>query len=128
MAFWLLKSDPEDYSIEDFEKDGHIGWEGVRNYQARNYLRQMDLGDSILFYHSGGEPSGIAGIGRVSKRAYPDPTQFDAKSDLYDAKATKRAPRWFSPDIKFLKRFPRLLTLAELKKDKMLQGMELLKR
>jgi predicted RNA-binding protein with PUA-like domain len=128
MAFWLVKSEPEVYSIDHLAKDKTTAWGGVRNYQARNYLRQMALKENVLFYHSNADPTGIAGLAQVAKTAYPDPEQFNPRSEYFDEKATKDQPRWFCPDLKFVKKFPRLLTLEELRAEKSLKDMLLLKR
>ena len=88
----------------------------------------MKVGDEVLFYHSSSEPSGVAGIARVAKAAYPDPTQFDKKSEYYDAKATRENPRWFSPDLKFVKKFPHFVSITELRNDASLKDLELLRR
>ena len=128
MKFWLVKSEPDVYSIEDFAKDKLTRWDCVRNYQARNNLREMQVGDNVLFYHSSADPSGVAGLARVAKTAYADPTQFDLKSEYFDPKATKSEPRWFSPELKFTKSFGRILTTAELRAEKALSGMALLQR
>ena len=127
-SYWLLKSEPGTYSIDDFERDGVTAWDCVRNYQARNYLCEMKVGDQVLFYHSSTEPSGVAGLGKVAKPAYADPTQFDRHSDYYDAKATKDEPRWFSPDIRFVQRFEKITAIGLLRKEKGLQSMVLLQR
>lgn len=126
---WLMKSEPEVYSIADLERDGKTAWTGVRNYQARNFMRDaMRAGDSVLFYHSNAEPSGIAGLGRVVGNAYADPTQFDRASEYFEPRATLEKPVWFLVDIAFVERFPRLVSLADLKKDVRLNGLLLLKR
>jgi predicted RNA-binding protein with PUA-like domain len=128
MAFWLVKSEPSTYSIDNLKKDQITRWDSIRNYQARNFLKQMNMGDSVLFYHSSSEPSGVAGLARVAKTAYPDPTQFDKKSDYYDPKASAAAPRWFSPDLRFVKKFSHFVSIAELRKTGALKNMELLQR
>ena len=128
MSCWLLKTEPDEYSIDDLAKDKSTCWGNVRNYQARNYLREMKVGDSILFYHSEGTPSGIAGVAKVAKAAYADPSQFDKKSDYFDPKATKETPRWFAPDIKFEKKFKALLATPDLRKEKALEKMVLFQR
>lgn len=129
MATWLLKSEPDVYSIDDLKRDKRTHWEGVRNYQARNYLRdQLKVGDRVLFYHSNAEPPGIAGIAKVVREGYPDPTAFDQKSDYYDAKSKKEAPAWYMVDIAFVKKFAQPLTLPELKKVKGLEKMVLLQK
>jgi len=128
MAYWLLKSEPGVYSIDDLKKDKVTYWDGVRNYQARNYMREMKRGDTVFFYHSNADPTGIVGLAKIAKTAYPDPTQFDKKSPYYDAKATKAEPRWLCPDVKFVRKFLAPVTLTELKAEKKLTGMELLRR
>lgn len=111
-----MKSEPDVYSIDHLEKDGVTSWEGVRNYQARNFMmKEMKLGDLCLFYHSNAEPSGIVGLGRIETPAFPDPTQFNKKSEYFDPKATKENPRWHCVRVHFLKRAKRPLTLAEIK-------------
>lgn len=126
--YWLIKSEPSCYSIDDFAKEKVTAWDGVRNYQARNYLRDMAKNDKALFYHSSEEPIGIAGISKVVREAYPEGQQFDRKSPYYDGKSTADNPRWFSPDLKFERKFKDILTLAELRKEKKLSRMELLKK
>jgi predicted RNA-binding protein with PUA-like domain len=112
---WLMKSEPDVFGIETLKKKGVAGWDGVRNYQARNFMKDMRVGDKVLFYHSNADPSGVAGLATVARTAYPDHTQFDPKSDYYDPKATPEAPRWFQVDLKFVKVLPRLLSLDELR-------------
>lgn len=122
--YWLMKSEPGTYSIEDLERDGETSWEGVRNYQARNFMRDdMREGDRVLFYHSNASPPGVAGVAEVSREGYPDPTARDPDSDYYDEKATDEDPRWHMVDIRFVRRLPRLVPLAELKDDSALNGM-----
>jgi predicted RNA-binding protein with PUA-like domain len=128
MAYWLVKSEPTVYSIDNLAKDRRTLWDGVRNYQARNFLKQMRVGEEVLFYHSSDEAVGIAGVARVSKTAIPDPTQFDKKSDYHEPRATKEDPVWFAPEIEFARKFSSLLPLERLKKEKKLDGLELLKR
>lgn len=126
---WLMKSEPDVYSIEDLERDGRTAWEGVRNYQARNFMRdEMAVGDLVLFYHSSSEPSGVAGVGRVASEAYPDRTQFDRKSEYHDEAATKDEPRWHLVDVEFVERLPRFVPLADLKKNPALTGMLVLQK
>lgn len=125
--YWLMKSEPDVYSIDDLSRDGSTGWEGVRNYTARNFMRdEMALGDRVLFYHSNAEPSGIAGIGQIVGLAEPDPSQFDPKSEYFDAGASKDDPRWLMVRIGFVEKLKRLVPLDELKKEKGLAGMLLL--
>lgn len=121
--YWLIKSEPEVYSIDDLERDGETGWEGVRNYQARNHLSSMKLGDHALFYHSNADPPGAAGVAEVSREAYPDPAQFDPKSDYYDPKSDPKNPRWVRVDVRFVQKLPHLVSLATLKADPELEGM-----
>ena len=100
--YWLMKSEPGDFSIDDLERVGTEPWTGVRNYQARNYMRDgMQVGDGVLFYHSNCEVPGIYGLGRVASAAYPDPTQFQKKSKYYDGKSRPEEPRWFLVDVGF---------------------------
>ncbi|HUF12063.1 MAG TPA: EVE domain-containing protein [Longimicrobiales bacterium] len=127
--YWLVKSEPESYSIDHLRKDGRTAWTGVRNYQARNLMRdRMRRGDPVLFYHSSTEPPGVVGLARVASAAYPDPTALDPKSDYYDEKATAEDPRWFLVDIEFVERFPRMVTLAEIREDAALAEMPLVNR
>lgn len=128
MATWLMKSEPDVYSIDDLARDGSTSWEGVRNYQARNFLRAARVGDLVLFYHSNAEPSGVAGLGRVVREAYPDPTQFDPASPYHDPDSPSAAPRWDRVDVGFVARFPRVVTLAELKAEPALDGLETTRR
>jgi predicted RNA-binding protein with PUA-like domain len=125
---WLFKSEPSVFSIQDLERAKRTAWEGVRNYQARNYLREAKAGDGVLFYHSSTRPMAVAGTARIVKEAYPDPTQFDPKSEYYDADAKPDDPRWFLVDIEFAEAFPRPVTLDELKKMPVLRNMVLLRR
>ena len=101
--YWLMKSEPGDFSISDLERVGTEPWTGVRNYQARNFMRQMQVGDGVLFYHSNTEVPGVYGIGEVATTAYPDPTQFDKRSKYYDEKATREEPRWFLVDVRYVR-------------------------
>lgn len=129
MAYWLMKSEPDVFSIDDLEKQRRSGWDGVRNYQARNYMRDgMKVGDLILFYHSNAEPSGIAGIARVSKEAHPDPTQFQSKSEYFDPKATTEKPIWLQVEVEFVKKFSAVIPLEILKKQKSLEKMPLVQK
>jgi predicted RNA-binding protein with PUA-like domain len=123
MSLWLMKSEPEVYSIDDLERDGTEPWEGVRNYQARNFMREMAVGDLVLFYHSNAKPPGVAGVCRVSRAAYPDETQFDAKSAYYDPKSKKADPRWSMVDVTFVEKFDEEVSLQALKDDPALAGM-----
>jgi predicted RNA-binding protein with PUA-like domain len=127
-SYWLMKSEPYVYSIDDFAKDGTTHWEGVRNFKARNYMRAMAVGDGVFFYHSNADPKAIVGIARVAKDAYPDSAQFDKKSDYYEPKATKEKPYWSMVDIEFLRKLDEPLSLEKLRGVKELQGMALLKK
>jgi predicted RNA-binding protein with PUA-like domain len=127
-GYWLMKSEPDVFSIEALRRDGHTNWEGVRNYQARNHLRAMQLGDWVLFYHSNAKPPGIAGVARVSKEAYPDDSQFDAKSHYYDPDSKREDPRWSLVDVEFVEAFAELVPLDTLKDDESLEGMLVIKR
>lgn len=129
MNYWLMKSEEEEYSIDDLKRDGRVAWFGVRNYQARNYMRdEMKPHDLVLFYHSNAKPSGIVGIGKVASLPYPDDTQFDVTSDYYDKKATKERPIWMLVDVAYVKKLRSLLSLQELKTHKELESMIVLKK
>jgi len=128
MAHWLMKSEPAEFSIDDLVKTKTVPWFGVRNYLARNYMRDhMTPGDDVLFYHSSCPEPGIAGLAKVSTSAYPDDTQFDKKSKYFDAKATRENPRWMLVDVELVKK-TRLLSLAEIRDTKALEGMVILQR
>ena len=127
--YWLVKSEPDVYSIDDLEEDGTTYWDGVRNYQARNLMRdEVGLGDGVLYYHSRVKPMAVVGLAEVCRTAYPDFTQFDPKSKYYDPKASEDNPRWMMVDVKFVAKFERPLTLDELKNDEKLDGLMLLRR
>lgn len=126
---WLMKSEPDVYSIDDLNRDRRTGWDGVRNYQARNLMRDgMKVGDLVLFYHSGTDPMGVAGFSRVCRAAYADDTALDPKHPHYDANATKAEPIWMMVDIEFVEKFPQVVTLETLKKTSKLKGMLVLQR
>ncbi|MBS0357130.1 MAG: EVE domain-containing protein [Proteobacteria bacterium] len=130
MRYWLMKSEPDDVSIDDLQKrpDQTVPWYGVRNYQARNFMRDgMQIGDGVLFYHSGCAEPGIAGIARVASTAYPDATQFDPASRYYDPKATPEQPRWLHVDVQFVRK-TRLVGLPELRRHPELENMRVLAR
>ncbi|MEM7607502.1 MAG: EVE domain-containing protein, partial [Myxococcota bacterium] len=115
-AYWLMKSEPDVYSIDDLERDGQEFWEGVRNYQARNFMRAMKKGDLALFYHSNSKPSGVVGVAKIVGEAYPDPTQFDKTSPYFDKKPSKDGtPRWDVVDVAFEEKFESILSLSDLK-------------
>ncbi len=127
--YWLMKTEPDVFSIDDLKKDNETLWSGVRNYQARNFMmNDMKLGDQVLFYHSNAEPPGVAGLAVVSKLAEPDPTSFDKKSEYYDPKTSKEKPRWFCVRVKFVEKFKNLVTLESIKNDPMLREMLVIKR
>lgn len=124
MKYWLMKSEPGDYSIDDLKRDGREPWTGVRNFQARNYMhKEMAPGDLMIFYHSSVNPPGAAGVGRIAGKPYPDPTQFDRKSKYYEPRASREKPVWYLVDVTFAKKFRRLLPLRELKQNPKLMGM-----
>ena len=126
--YWLMKSEPDEYSIDDLKRDGRAPWFGVRNYQARNYMRdQMRVGDEVLFYHSSCPEPGVVGLARVASTPYPDPTQFDKRSPYYDPKATRDNPRWILVDVKFVQRFKRVITLPVLRATKSLKHLIILR-
>lgn len=128
-GYWLMKSEPEVYSIEDLERDRRTGWEGVRNYQARNFMRDsMRVGDLVLFYHSNAEPSGIAGLAKVCGPAIPDPTAFEAKSEYFDPKSDREDPTWLMAQLEFVERFPSVLPLEAIRAERRFAGMALLAR
>ncbi len=129
MQYWLMKSEPDVFGIADLKKKKRSGWDGVRNYQARNFMRDgMKLGDLVLFYHSNAEPSGVAGIAKVVTESHPDPTQFDKKSEYYDPKASAEKPIWMMVEVEFVEEFPRVLSLAELKPVKELAKLPLVQK
>ena len=127
-SYWLMKSEPEVFSIQALQRAKKTHWEGVRNYQARNHMRAMSVGDLVLFYHSNADPPGVAGVARVCREAYPDETQFDAKSHYYDAKSSRDEPRWSLVDVEFVEAFAELISLEQLKADAKLDGMLVIKR
>lgn len=127
--YWMMKSEPADFSIDDLARVKRAGWTGVRNYQARNYMRdEMAVGDLVLFYHSNGDPPGVAGIARVSRKAYPDPTALDKEDSHHDPKATTENPIWMMVDVEFVEKFERVVSLDTLRKTKGLEELLVLKR
>jgi predicted RNA-binding protein with PUA-like domain len=131
MKYWLMKSEPDVFSFEDLKKRPKKTepWNGVRNYQARNFMRdEMSEGDLILFYHSSCDVPGVAGIAKVASKAYPDSTQFDSKSEYFDPKATKESPRWFLIDVTHEMDLDHHVSLEDLKQEKSLAEMRLLQR
>ena len=130
MRYWLMKSEPDEFSIDDLAKAPKqtTPWFGVRNYQARNFMRdQMQVGDRAFFYHSSCDEPGIAGIVEISKLAYPDETQFDPKSEYYDPKATRAAPRWVNVDVKLVRK-TELVSVSTLRATRGLEDMVTLRR
>ncbi|WP_240095875.1 EVE domain-containing protein [Thermomonas flagellata] len=113
---WLMKSEPGEFSIDDLARVGREPWTGVRNYQARNYMRQMQVGDTVLFYHSNCALPGIYGLAEVASPAYPDPTQFDPSSDYYDPKASRAEPRWDLVDVHYVRHLRRPIALEEIRR------------
>jgi len=131
MQYWLMKSEPGEFSIGDLVKQPNKTehWDGVRNYQARNFMRDdMKKGDQIFFYHSNCSEPGIVGIARVAREGYPDFTAFDPKDKHYDPKSRKDKPTWFMVDVRYVKRFKHTVTLVELKNEKKLKDMRLVQR
>lgn len=128
-SYWLVKSEPDVYSIDDLARDGRTFWNGVRNHRARNILRdEMKVGDLVFFYHSNADPSAVVGIGRVASAAKPDPTQFDKKDeDAFDPKSKKEAPTWWGVDVEFVEKLARPVSLQEVKASAKLKEMGLVK-
>lgn len=129
MKYWLIKSEPDVYGIGRLKDDKRTAWEGVRNYQARNTMRdEMAVGDLVLFYHSSCEVPGVVGVARVASEPYPDASQFDQRSEYFDPKAKEEAPRWVLVDFEFVAEFPVEVSLAAMKGDAKLEGMVVLRR
>jgi predicted RNA-binding protein with PUA-like domain len=129
VKYWLIKSEPAAYSITDLERDGTEHWDGIRNHQARNIMRDgMRIGDRVLFHHSNAKPPGVVGIAEVASEPYPDHTQFDPKSKYFDEKSDPEDPRWIMVDMRFVEKFPRIVGLPELKTHAALADMVLLNR
>ena len=127
--YWLFKSEPDVYGIEDLERDGTTYWDGIRNYQARNFMRdQMTVGDPILYYHSNAKPPGVVGLARVASEPYADPTQFEVENKYFDPKSTPENPRWQLVDVEYVARFDRMVALNELKDDADLDGMLVIRK
>lgn len=128
MKYWLFKTEPEEFSIQDLKRVKTVTWDGIRNYQARNFLRdQIKKDDIVLVYHSSTKLIGVAGIAKIKKEAFADPTQFDPKSKYYDPKSLKENPKWISVDLKFEKEFKEIISVKELKQIKKLSDMLLFK-
>lgn len=140
IQYWLMKSEPSVYSIEDFKKERKTLWTGVRNYQARNFMMQppsslasgekatMQPGDLFLFYHSNADPTGVAGVGRIKQVGLPDPSQFEKSSELFEPRATKAKPIWFCAECEFVEQFSRIVELSELRSDRKLTELLVLKK
>jgi len=129
MAYWLMKSEPDVYGIDHLEREHRNMWEGCRNYQVRNYLRdQMQIGDLAFFYHSSSDPSGIVGVMRIVSEPYPDPTQWDPSSHYHDPKSPRDNPRWFVRDVEFVSKFGRVVSLAELRETPGLEEMLVIRK
>lgn len=128
MAYWLMKSEPDELSIEDLARLGEARWDGVRNYQARNFIRAMAVGDPFFFYHSSCPEPGIAGIARISKAAYPDPTALDPQSHYHDAKATIDKNPWSAVDVAHVETFHKVLALGYLKQQTALAELPLVQK
>jgi predicted RNA-binding protein with PUA-like domain len=127
--YWLMKCEPAAYTIADLERDGQTGWEGVRNYQARNFIRDdMREGDEVLFYASNADPSGVTGLARIAKAGYPDPFAFKKGHKYFDKTSKKDAPTWYTVDVAFVERFPQAIALDTLKQTKGLEQMMVTKK
>jgi predicted RNA-binding protein with PUA-like domain len=127
--YWLMKTEPDVFSILDLKKKGRSPWDGVRNYTARNFMKdEMSVGDLVLFYHSNATPPGVAGVARVCSTSYPDPTQFDPKSEYYDPKSKIESPRWWLVEVEFVEELKTFLPLPLLRESPQLQDMILLRK
>ena len=127
--YWLMKSEPDVFSIDQLKKDKTTLWDGVRNYQARNFMmNDMKPGDQVLFYHSNATPPGVAGVAEISKQAVPDPSQFKESSEYHDPKATREKPRWFCVEVAFKSKFSDLVPLEALKSETSLKDMLVVQR
>ena len=128
MQYWLMKSEPDVYSIDDLERDLNEIWDGVRNYQARNFLKSMTVGDIAFFYHSNTKPPGIAGLMKISEAMVVDPTQFDQSNKYYDPKSTPDAPRWHTVTVTYIETFAHYISLDELKENFSPDDLQVVKR
>jgi predicted RNA-binding protein with PUA-like domain len=127
--YWLMKSEPDVYGIDDLQRDGQEPWDGIRNYEARNFMRdQMRVGDYALFYHSNAKPPSIVGLMKIASEPYPDPTQFDPDNHYFDPQSSKDNPRWQLVDVAFHSKFEQPISRDELAKDPTLREMQLFKR
>jgi predicted RNA-binding protein with PUA-like domain len=127
MNYWLIKTEPGTYSIDDLKRDRQTMWDGVRNPRARDYMKEMKEGDLVIFYHSSADPPGAAGIATVVREAYPDPSQFDAGSKYHDAQSKEDKPRWWLVDVGFVEKLDRLVSLHEIKAEASLADMVLVR-
>lgn len=128
MSYWLIKSEPDVFGYPDLERLASEPWNGIRNHQARNFLRQMKVGDLCLFYHSNASPSGVAGVAKVVREAYPDDLQFDPESSYFDPRSTPDNPRWSMVDVSAVAALPHFLPLAKLREIPALSAMRLLQK
>ena len=129
MTYWLMKSEPDVYSIDDLERDGREMWDSIRNYQARNMMRDdMRIGDKVFFYHSNCKEPAIVGVSKVASKPYPDPTQFDPESKYFDPKSDQENPRWMLVDVEFVSKLKRPVTLTEIKANPEFEDMILTRR
>lgn len=129
MNFWLMKNEPEDYNIDDLKRDKIEPWDGIRNYQVRNMIRdEMMIGDQAFFYHSNCEIPGIYGLMTINTKAYPDHTAFDKKAKYYDPKSKKENPTWLMVDVKYKRKLKKVISLTELKKHKSLSKMRVVQK
>lgn len=126
MKYWLIKSEPTCYSIDDFARDKKAGWSGIRNYQARNFMRDdMQVGDLVIFYHSSANPPSAVGVAKVASKAYPDATALDPQDDHFDPKASAENPIWMQVDMAFVEKFPRPVPIGAIKANAKLKGIPL---
>jgi len=129
MGYWLMKSEPKAYSIDDLARDHRTTWDGVRNHQARNLMRDaVKIRDQVLFYHSSANPPGVVGLAQICREAYPDFTAWDPNSSYFDPKSSPDQPRWFMVDVEFLEKFPLIVTLSALKANPALANMLVVRR
>lgn len=129
MKYWLIKSEPDVFSIQDLHKVKQEPWSGVRNYQARNYMwRDMQVGDLALFYHSNATPPGVVGVAKVASEPYPDPSQWDPASEYFDEKSTEQKPRWWLVDFSFVSEFSTMVRLEDMRANAKLEGMVVLQK
>lgn len=128
MNYWLMKTEPDCYSIDDLKRQKVGTWDGVRNFQARNFIKEMKVGDQVFIYHSSAKTIGIVGLAEVARDAYPDKTAFDKKAEHFDPKSKKDKPTWFVVDLKFVKKFESCFELSDIKKVPSLHTMKILQK